>query len=155
MNEVFKRNMNKMVASLAVTVGLGAVAYNASAEKQVKPEVIPPATATAQAAGEFDSTSDGQGVAEGVIKEAVEKALTQMNSSSDKDVAKLDIHKVVENLPVYDQAAGALEMSGYDEILPDQGDVLKVSVDVSLDADQDVSYDVTDAVIEDKSNNQE
>lgn len=153
MPEAFKKNMNKIVAPVAVSVGLGAAAYHAASEKDIKPETTPVATVTVHAAGKFEgSDSDwGQGTAERVIKSAVEKALA--NISGARNDASLDVRKVIETLPVYDEASTALDMAGYDEVLPDRGDVLSVGVEVSLDPDNNISYEVTDAEIEDIPNN--
>lgn len=97
----------------------------------------------------------GHGAAEKAIHVAVKEGLTKVGVMTD-DVSseKLDIEKVVSELPVYEQAELVLEMAGYENVSPDEGDVLVVGVDVTLDTEDGVSYEVTDAHIEDLHNNQ-
>ncbi|MES2876205.1 MAG: hypothetical protein V4678_01920 [Patescibacteria group bacterium] len=118
-------------------------------------EVTVPAFASAEFNG---SEGDwGHGTAENIILyalgEGASKAFAAVQLEGEAPKTPDDVVKAVENLPVYDQANEALEMAGYNEIVPDDGDKLTIEIAVTADSSGDVSYEVVDAVIEDIKNN--
>lgn len=124
------------------------------------------AKVAAQASGKFGgSESDwGNGTAEDLIRKAVHEgaahALANISTGTEQGgAADYDLQAIIDALPVYDQANQALEMADYTSVTPDKGDLLAVSVAVNTEWNGDskpvVTYEVTDAKIEDIENNQQ
>ena len=110
------------------------------------------------------SESDwGHGAAENLIRKAVYEgavnAYVSVSAGSAVETTEdVDLREIVDALPVYDQATELLEMAGYNEVTPDEGDILKAIVDVTVEQETGskpvVTYQVTNATIEDITNNQ-
>ena len=153
-----KQKLARRFVPLALLAS-GAAVYGAAetAGHDDRHENLAEATTTAHATVELGGADSGWGhtAAEKAIQRAVAEGLTHVAvETPDTPADKLDIDAVIADLPVYAQADKALEMAGYDTALPDKGDVLSVDVEVTLDADHAVSYEVTDAHITDLPNNQ-
>lgn len=151
----------RLIAPVALIAAGGAVAYGtsdgSSPETQEHAEAYASATVRAEQIVEFGGDSDtwGHDTAERAIKLAVKEGLNHVGAStSNSPFESLDIKKLIDELPVYEQADKALEMAGYGEVLPDVGDKLAVEVDVTVDSNHALTYEVIDADIKDLPNNQ-
>lgn len=135
-----------IAATVLTAAGIGAYqgveAVTNDSEASEKTSV---ASARAKSTVEFgsDDTGWGQTAAVKAVRGAILEASTSLAESTDIDMG------AVMDLPVYEQATEALELAGYDEVLPDAGDTFTVRVKVSADEQGDVSYKILDASIKD------
>lgn len=155
----------RLLPAVLVAGGVGGYAAHEglSADNETHPEVATAsasATVSVETQVEFGGSDEGwgHGAAEKAIRESLVTGLTHMSIEVSPDHEKtpeLDIQHVIETIPIYDEAEAVLKMAGYGDTLPDAGDKLVVDMEVTLDDDNKVSYEVKDAEIIDLSNNQQ
>lgn len=145
------------MALLTAGVG-GAFAHNALSGEEKEPETKAEAIVNVTAVSQFEGADSGWGhsTAERAITEAVhEGAATAFESidNGELEFADGELEEIIEALPVYDEAYDVLDMAGYNEIIPDEGDKLHIDVEVTANTDKEVSYVVKHAEIQDLPNN--
>lgn len=155
-----KQKIARRFLPIALLAG-GATAFGiAETSSDEKPEKEQAYSITVQTYAEMElGGSDegwGHGAAENLIRRnlanGVAKALSrQAEYESDPDDHVVEI---VESVPVYEQADLALKKAHYQDVAPDEGDKLSIQMNVTLDPDNKVSYEIVEAEIEDISNNQ-
>ena len=154
----FTKRAKRLAATALTTIITGAAVIGVHEITKDNPEdaFFAEATVPVQSSEEFGGSDEGwgQGTAERAIKNAVEKGIEQIEIKS-TEFDNIDVSKVIEDLPVHDQAAEALDTAGYGKVLPESGDELVIEVAVTADSTGAVSYEVTDAKINDFVNNQE
>lgn len=148
------RRAAPLVVLLGGTAAFAALSMGEDAEpRTAAAEQASMRTVHGSAVGEFKEGEAPQETAMQIIQMAVEnntyKAFTELGVGEDTDVLE-----ILEDLPVYNQANEALDMAGSD-VLPDAGDKLMIELDVTVDNNKHVSYEVTDAKIIDIENNRE
>ncbi len=163
MSETRRRNPNRLFAPLAGATAIAAGVFAVQSAFADKPAdkpydraeaLVHASTSVSEEIGDAES-GWGHGAAERAIEKAVRKAV-EASLDIMSPVRTADIDKLIKELPVFNQANEALDMAGYDEVVPDVGDQLELAVEVTVDSNmEDVSYEVTDAKIIDLPNNQE
>lgn len=140
-----------LVAGGAAAYGVSELQSNDKESPEASGEMTAHVMARATTAFGGAESDWGHGTAERLIREALSRgvplAFSKMNTT--KDMSSEEIDEIVEELPVFEQADEALEIAGYDDIVPDVGDKMTVTIDVTADSSEHVSYEVTAAQIED------
>lgn len=148
MSEFIKKNKNKLITTVAAIGLTAAAAASLGGEKEEQPAVV--ASVSVDAADTIGRSASGW--EHGAAERAIEKGLEQAAASL--KVEGVDFTEEFAELPTYDNAMEAVEMAREDGLIADKGDKMKVSIDVTADSNDNVSYEVTDAEIIDIPNNQ-
>lgn len=157
-----KRAIGAFVGA-GLTVGAAVVvAHNYAQPEHEAPPAV--AGAFAQASAEFGGRDSGweHGAAESALKEALTEGVTklyahtQIGEGIQADMLEEKINATVAGLLTHEGVEQALEMAkeSYTGI-PDLGDKLVFQVNVNVDSEDQISYEVVGAKINDISNNQE
>lgn len=155
-------NANFYLKSAAMTgvlaLGIGALASHESSSDE-NTATHESASAYAMVTARQTNTAefkdgDGIGTAQNLIEYIVEQAVSNFSVSATPNDNHNAVH-MPEELATFDQAQDALKMAGYGDILPDDGDMLEITADVSVDSEGEVSYEIVDAEIVDRINNQD
>ena len=153
--KIVKRLVPLVLGLTGIGAGVGYLAHESfQSEKEATPEVATGFDVTVTNSAEFAAGTEGWGLntAENLILyslgEAVAEKAATVEPSGEFDAAA--VAEQLESVPVFEQAGKALDMAGYNDVLPDAGDELQISLDVNVGDDNDVSYEVSDAKIIDK-----
>ena len=109
---------------------------------------------------EFGGAESGWGhsTATSLIEEAIDKGVHEtvfdLDQDGEPDISEKETEEIIGQIPTYRQANELLDKAGYDESLPEEGDILQATIAVTTDTDKNVSYKVIDAEIKDIPNNQ-
>jgi len=152
MNELLRKNKNKLVASIAV-IGLGITAASMANgdgenEKQKQPAVTSSVSVSATETVGGTDTGWDHGAAERAIEEGLKKAAAMLY------VNGIDFTEKFDELPTYDNAMKAVEILNEENGMLRSGAKISVSTEVTADSEGNVSYEVTDAKVIDTPNNQ-
>lgn len=138
----------------------GVYAVNGEApEKQRNMEAPATATTTTYVEGEFGGSEEGWGIgsAQNLIKtglfEGAVTAYSQLaTENNDFTISQEEVEDIVQKQPTYEQAGELLTEAGYKDIMPEAGDVLGATLEVTVDTNKTITYEVVDANIEDLPN---
>ncbi len=155
--KLLQRGVPALLLTMGTVTGAGVVANNLLQEKGKSDPVIT-ATTNTVAVSEFGGAEDGweHGSAQDALKAALTRGVIaayekiDVNADGQADVSDDEIEQIIDQLPTYDQANDALKMAKEENsVIPDRDDEILVEVEVTADSDKHVSYEITDAKIND------
>lgn len=155
--------LRRVAAPLAAIAALSALHHGVSGDKNPEPEAAfgkASATNTVTVSTQLGGAESGWGhdAATSLIEEALDEGVHStefdLNQDGKSDISEKEIEKIISKEPTYNQANQLLDEAGYDEALPDEGDILQATITVTTDTDKNVSYKIDDAEIKDLPNNQ-
>ena len=153
--------LRRVGAPLAAVAAIAAIHHGTSEHKSPEQEAtFAEVTNTVNVSTEFGGAESGWGhsTATSLIEEAIDKGVHEtvfdLDQDGEPDISEKETEEIIGQIPTYRQANELLDKAGYDESLPEEGDILQATIAVTTDTDKNVSYKVIDAEIKDIPNNQ-